>query len=178
MRIISGKYKGRKMLGHDIEGTRPTMDRVRESLFAMIQDYLKESIILDLFAGSGTLGIEALSNGAKFCYFNDKNKKCTSVINNNLDNLKEMNAEVLNKDYKEILKHFVKGNIKFNIIFLDPPYSEKIINEIIEYIIDNRLLLEDGIIIAEVNSDYIATEKIKIYKQRKFSDKEIIIFKK
>ena len=68
MRIISGKYKGKKLDGFDIEGTRPTMDRVKESLFGIIQNNLKDSICLDLFAGSGSLGIEALSNGASICY--------------------------------------------------------------------------------------------------------------
>ena len=70
MRIISGKYKGRVLAGFDIDGTRPTMDRVKESLFAIIQKYLKDSIVLDLFAGSGSLGIEALSNGSKKCFKN------------------------------------------------------------------------------------------------------------
>ena len=71
MRIISGKYKNKKLIGFDIEGTRPTMDRVKESVFGMIQNYLKNSVVLDLFAGSGSIGIEALSNGSSKCYFVD-----------------------------------------------------------------------------------------------------------
>ena len=78
MKIISGSLKGRKIIGYDIEGTRPTMDRVRESLFAMIQNHLPNSIVLDLFAGCATLGLEALSNGSKLCYFNDINKRADS----------------------------------------------------------------------------------------------------
>ena len=73
MRVISGKYKGKNLIGFDIDGTRPTMDRVKESLFGIIQNYIKDSVILDLFAGSGSLGIEALSNGASNCYFFDNN---------------------------------------------------------------------------------------------------------
>ena len=80
MRIISGKYKGKKLDGFDIEGTRPTMDRVKESLFGIIQNNLKDSICLDLFAGSGSLGIEALSNGASACYFVDKNKQILNIL--------------------------------------------------------------------------------------------------
>ena len=76
MRVISGKYKGKNLIGFDIDGTRPTMDRVKESLFASIQDYVSDSIVLDLFAGSGNLGIEAISNGASYCYFVDNNQIC------------------------------------------------------------------------------------------------------
>ncbi len=80
MRVISGKYKGKKLIGFDIDGTRPTMDRVKESLFGIIQNKIKDSIVLDLFAGSGSLGIEALSNGAKMCYFVDNNIELINII--------------------------------------------------------------------------------------------------
>ena len=87
MKIISGKYKGRNLQGFDIVGTRPTMDRVKESLFAMIQTWLNDAVVLDLFAGSGNLGIEALSQGAKYAYLVDKNRKAYRVIQNNISNL-------------------------------------------------------------------------------------------
>ena len=74
MRVISGSLKGRNIKGFNIEGTRPTMDRVKMSVFGSIQNYIKDSIVLDLFAGSGNLGIEAISNGCKYCYFIDNNK--------------------------------------------------------------------------------------------------------
>ena len=73
MRVISGKYKGKNLIGFDIDGTRPTMDRVKESLFGIIQNNIKNSVVLDLFAGSGSLGIEAISNGASEVYFIDNN---------------------------------------------------------------------------------------------------------
>ena len=83
MKIISGKYKGRVLEGFELKGTRPTMDRVKESLFAMIQNNILDSTVLDLFSGSGNLGIEALSEGAKFSYFVDSNKKACQTIKNN-----------------------------------------------------------------------------------------------
>ena len=83
VRVISGKYKGRILEGFNINGTRPTMDRVKESMFAMIQNNLKDKVVLDLFAGSGSLGIEALSNGAKLCYFVDNNKIAINTIKKN-----------------------------------------------------------------------------------------------
>ena len=87
MKIISGKYKGRNLQGFDIIGTRPTMDRVKESLFAMIQTWLNDAVVLDLFAGSGNLGIEALSQGAKYAYLVDKNRKAYRVIQNRISKL-------------------------------------------------------------------------------------------
>ena len=86
MKIISGKYKGRKLDGFDIDGTRPTMDRVKESLFGTIQNYLDNSIVLDLFSGSGNLGIEALSEGASKAYLVDNNKKAIEIIKKNITN--------------------------------------------------------------------------------------------
>ena len=87
MKIISGIYKGRNLDGYDLQGTRPTMERVKESLFATIQNYLDDSIVLDLFSGSGNLGIEALSQGAKYAYLVDANFKATTVIKNNISKI-------------------------------------------------------------------------------------------
>ena len=84
MKIISGKYKGKKIKGYDIEGTRPTMDRVKESIFGIIQGYVKDSVVLDLFAGSGSLGLEAISNGAKKLVLIDNNKKVCDVLKENI----------------------------------------------------------------------------------------------
>ena len=88
MRVISGTLKGRNIEGFNLDGTRPTMDRVKESLFASIQNYIEGATVLDLFAGSGNLGIEAISNGSDFVYFCDKNSEAVKVINKNLDNFK------------------------------------------------------------------------------------------
>jgi len=101
MRVISGKYKGKKLKGYDVDGTRPTMDRVKESLFGSIQNYIIDSKCLDLFCGSGALGIEALSNGAKECYFNDKNPGMIKILKENLKNID--NYIVSNKDYINFL---------------------------------------------------------------------------
>ena len=84
MKVISGIYKGRNILGYDIDGTRPTMERVKESVFAMIQNYLPDSIVLDLFSGSGNLAIEALSQGAREAYAIDSNFVAYKTINKNI----------------------------------------------------------------------------------------------
>ena len=145
MRVISGIYKGRNIQGFDILGTRPTMDRVKESMFAMIQNKIKGKVYLDLFAGSGSLGIEALSNGASKVYFVDNNPEVIKVLQKNLTGIE--GYEVINLDYNKALKSFRDLGIKFDGIILDPPYSRHFINKVLDFIYDNGLLNEDGIVI-------------------------------
>ena len=180
MRVISGKIKGRNILGFDISGTRPTMDRVKESVFAMIQDNLKERIVLDLFAGSGNLGIEALSNGALKVYFNDKNKKCIDIIQKNLNNFDLLNNSVItNMDYLKALDYYKDQRINFDLVFLDPPYKEHIISEIIGLLLDYNLLNDNGLVVCEVNNnDIYVNDKLLLYKERSYGNKKVIIYKK
>ena len=106
MRVISGTLKGRNIKGYDIDGTRPTMDRVKESLIGMIQNKIKDSICLDLFAGSGSVGLELLSNGANTCYFVDNNIKAIKVVEENIKNLNiKQYSKILNIDYKRSLNY-------------------------------------------------------------------------
>ena len=177
MKIISGKYKGRNLLGFDIDGTRPTMDRVKESLFAMIQDYLENSTILDLFSGSGNLGIEALSNGANIAYLVDNNRKAIETIKKNINTINIENANVLNLDYKKALLYFKENNIKFNVIFLDPPYKTDYIENSINLIDEYDLLEKNGIIICESSdlNKIIYSNSYKSIKDKKYGDKYIVI---
>lgn len=178
MKIISGKHKGKVIKGYDIVGTRPTMDRVKESLFAMIQDYVRESFVLDLFSGTGNLGIEALSNGASFCYFNDLNKKCTTLISKVLEEINEKDSsKVLNMDYKKALECFKENSVKFDLIFLDPPYKKNILNDVVKYIYDNGLLNENGLIVCEVDDLYLDIDYLEKIKEKKYGNKYIIIYK-
>ena len=178
MRVISGLYKGRVIDGFDIDGTRPTQDRVKESLFGSIQDYIEDAIVLDLFSGSGNLGIEALSNGAKECYFVDNNKEAIKVINSNLSKI-GITSNVINKDYRDALEYFKSNNIEFDLVFLDPPYKDDYIDCSIKYLLDNNLLNDNSIIVSEfennIKQDY---EELKIKKEKKFGYKKIVIFKK
>ena len=177
MRVISGKLKGRVLKGYNIEGTRPTMDRVKESLFAIIQGFLGDSIVLDLFAGSGNLGIEAISNGDSKCYFVDNNKECIKVINDNINTFKINNQSVvLNKDYLKALNDF---NVKFDIIFIDPPYKYNIKKELLDIILNNNLLNNNGIIVFEYSNDEeINNNNFKLLKNKKYGDKYISVYQK
>ena len=181
MRVISGSLKGRKLVGYDIEGTRPTMDRVKESLFASIYSYLDEAVVLDLFAGSGNLGIEAISNGASKCYFVDNNKKCISAIKSNLDNFGIMDrAFVLERDYHNALKYFGDNDIKFDIIFIDPPYKYEIKEELFKLIYEYDILVGDGIIVFEYQNDEEVNDSYNfgLIKNKKYGDKYVSIYKR
>lgn len=179
MKVISGLYKGRNIIGYDLDGTRPTMDRVKESLFAMIQDYVKDAVILDLFSGSGNLGIEALSNGAKEAYLVDSNHRAFNTIKTNIGNLNISNANVLNMDFKEALKHLNDLDKKFDIIFLDPPYKTDFIEKSILLIEEYNLLNNGGIIICENESlDRIVYPiTFKAIKDKKYGNKWVVILK-
>lgn len=179
MKIVSGSLKGRQLEGYLLKGTRPTMDRVKESLFAMIQDYIVDSICLDLFAGSGNLGIEAISQGARKVYFNDNDYKAKIIIDKNIDNLDiKSYCNILNMDYTKALESL--KNIKFNLIFLDPPYATNYIEKSIELIEKYDLLSDDGLIVCESN-DYnkiIYNEIYSKFKEKKYGDKWVVILRK
>lgn len=178
MRVISGILKGKNIEGYSISGTRPTMDRVKESVFSTIQDSIKNSVVLDLFAGSGQLGIEAISNGSKLCYFIDNNKEATNTIKKNIEllNIKDKSI-VLNYDYKKSLNYFKDNNIKFNIIFVDPPYDYDVLDKVISKILEYNLLEKKGILVIEhtkeIKGDY---KDLYLYKAKKYGYKYINIY--
>lgn len=123
MRIVAGKRKGLVIKSIDSDSTRPTRDMVREALFSILTNKIMDSKFLDLFAGSGAIGIEALSRGATEAFFADTNPKCIAVIKENLEKAKfNEQAKVFNSDYKLVLKK-LQGN-KFDIIYIDPPYNK------------------------------------------------------
>ena len=180
MKVLSGLLKGRKIEGYNIEGTRPTMDRVKESLFGMIQDYIKDSIVLDLFAGSGQLGIEAISNGAKLCYFIDNNIEVIKILNKNINNLKiKEQSKVILSDWKKSLNDFANQNIKFDLIFVDPPYDYDVYEKILEKVSNLNLLNKNGLIILEHHNLKLKDKynDLILYKQKKYGNKSVNIYK-
>lgn len=174
MRIISGEFKSRRFKDLSVEGTRPTMERVKESLFSMIDFLLPDATVLDLFAGSGSLGFEALSRGSKHVYFNDFNRLCTNYIKE-VSGLLNVNdrVSISNLDYKKFLRELKE---KIDIIILDPPYK-KDINEVLEEINKYNILNQSGIIICEVDNLNINLVGYQIYKEKKYGDKYIVILK-
>ena len=153
MRVIAGIAK--RIPLKTIEGldTRPTTDRIKETLFNMISQYLADSRFLDLFSGSGGIGIEALSRGASSAVFVEQNPKAVTCIKDNLKITKlESKAEVLSIDVLSALRR-LEGQKQFDYIFMDPPYNQLLEKQVLEYLKDSSLLSEDALIIVEASLD-------------------------
>ena len=176
MRVISGYLKGRELLGYNVETTRPTMSRVKESMFASIQNYIDNSIVLDLFCGTGSLGIEALSMGASRCYFVDNNKDILRYLNKNINN----KSMIISKDYRDSLLYFKNNNIKFNIILVDAPYKMEVMEEVIELVTKYDLLLDNGILVLEYSFDKLKDKysNLELIRSKKYGDKYVNIYRK
>jgi 16S rRNA (guanine(966)-N(2))-methyltransferase RsmD len=151
MRVISGKAKGINLKTLKDLSIRPTTDKVKESIFNIIQFDIKGSVVLDLFAGSGALGIEALSRGAKLAVFVDKDRQALNIIRENLKNTKLTdNSIIIAGDYEKFLQKN-QANLTFDIVFLDPPYKQELINIVINKLIACKMLADTAIIICESN---------------------------
>ncbi len=177
MRVVAGKYKRTPLKTIESLSTRPTKDMVKEALFSSI--YIDENTsFLDLFSGSGAIGIEALSRGAKEVYFNDLNKDAVKVIKENLSKLKE-NRIVYNLNYDSCLLK-LKGE-QFNYIFLDPPYAFKEYEVVFKLIDEYNLLKVDGKIIVEVKKDVELLDSMyqfNKYKEKKYGISKLIYYRR
>ena len=180
MRVISGNARGRKLVSLEGNNTRPTLDRVKEALFNIIQFDIADKTVLDLFAGSGAIGIEAISRGAKFATFCDNSREAIEIIKTNVKNTRcSDKALILEQDFTRALKYLAKNDKKFDIIYLDPPYKTKLANTAIDIILELNLLSKDGIIILETDDtnkeEEIRNKPIQIFDKRKYG-RAILIF--
>ena len=180
MRVISGTARGTKLNSIDSINTRPTLDRVKESLFNILQNNIENTAVLDLFAGSGAIGIEFLSRGANRAYFCEKSHESAKMIYQNLKKTRlENKSEILEKDYKKCLIDFAEKNIKFDIIFIDPPYKMDIAGDAVKQIISLDLLNKSGIMIIETDEkerDLKELEilQVEVYDLRKYGRAHLI----
>ena len=178
MRIIAGKYKRtpiKTLSGDDV--TRPTRDMVKEAFFSTIDIY-SDTNFLDLFSGSGSIGLEAISRGADRVVFNDLNKDAVKIIQSNLDKLYER-REVYNLDYQECLKK-LEGS-KFDYIYCDPPYGFNAYEDIFFYVEKYELLNKEGIMIMEVRKDTDLKDEylgLKLYKEKRYGISKLLYYKK
>ena len=180
MRVIAGKARSLKLKTIDDMSTRPTTDRIKETLFNMLNPYIPGARFLDLFAGSGAIGIEALSRGAESATFVENNRKCVDCIKDNLKHTKLMDdAVVLNKTAQMALEE-LRNKEPFDIIFMDPPYDNLYEKDILYRLQDYGMVNEDTIIIVEASLDtdfgYIDDIGYEIFKNKVYkSNKHVFI---
>ena len=179
MRIISGKYRGKEVFGYQLEGTRPTQDRIKESLFAMIQNEVGDAKVLDLFAGTGNLGLEALSNGARHCTFVDNNQKAVQTIKKNIHNLNIPTDQhkVILSDYQAFLN---QDKESYDVIFLDPPYRYTVLPELLNDLVTKEKITSGGIVVCEYEQGNLIelVQNLVQIKDRKYGYKRITIYKR
>ncbi len=175
MRINAGKFRNHNIEMTNLDTTRETSDKVRQAIFNLIGQFFDGEVVLDLFAGSGAMGLEALSRGASKAVFNDINKKaldCTkrNALKLHVDNI----CEFYNLDYKEYLNN---AKEVFDIIFLDPPYKMNNVDEILCLIKDNNMLNKNGIIAFEMEKNTNPkSEYFEILKDRSYGIKRVVIY--
>ena len=182
MRIIGGKARGTKLYTLEGDNTRPTLDRVKESLFNIIQTEIPDSVFLDLFSGSGAIGLEAASRGARKVILCDKSKDAFQIIKKNIEKTHmEEQTECYHLSYEKVLE--TKINEKLDIIYIDPPYKTDLIYESLKIILSKELLNDDSLIIIETDEEERIIEKIKkieldIVDQRKYGRAHLIFLKR
>lgn len=160
MRVISGKYKRRNLKAVPGNNTRPTTDKNKENMFNIIGPYFEGGNVLDLFAGSGGLGIEALSRGMDHLYAVDQNYQAFLTVKENLEslNIQKSEAQVFKMSCFKALEKFVEDKIIFDLVLLDPPYGKGFVPKVIHMLIENNLLNKEAVLVAEEVNDVILDE--------------------
>ena len=180
MRIISGKYKGQSLVSFQADHIRPTTDRVKESMFNIIQAAIPDAKVVDLFSGTGSLGIEALSRGAQSVVFVEKNKKSIAILEKNLEKLKVSEPfQIVNKEVLSYLKSY--AGEAFDVVFADPPFTEQMAHDVILAVDTSKVMGESTLFLIEsgrrekVLDDY---PHLTRYDVREFGDKYLSFFRR
>lgn len=179
MRVIAGKYKSRQLKSVKSNLTRPTTDRNKENMFNIIGPYFDGGVVLDLFAGSGGLGIEALSRGCLKLYSVDNQYAAFQVIKENFMMLKLENAKVYKLDYRKALKRFANEKIKFDLVLLDPPYGKELVNDILDFLITNEMLNDQCIVVVEElkEVEFKSFDGLELFKKNDYGITALNVFR-
>lgn len=177
MRVIGGRYRGMKLAEFSTAGIRPTADRVKESLFNILYEKTVNASVLDLFCGSGNLGIECLSRGAESVHFNDISRESIAVLKKNLSRLKDTSAcKITNSDFAVCLKSAAKQS--YDLIFIDPPYKLEAGVEALKIIGAKNLLKEGGVAVLERDRPFDGEiVGLRMYDERKYGITYLSFFK-
>lgn len=164
MRVISGIYRGKPLASPKSDNIRPTGDKVKQALFTKLQFFVKDAVVLDLFCGSGALGIEAISQGAKKVYFVDKDRRSIALTKKNLESIKE-EYKVMNCDYSVALS---KIEEKLDLILIDPPYASGVYDRVLALIQEKDLLGDNGIVVCEHPNELSINSSLEIFDKKRY----------
>lgn len=154
MRIISGIRRGKRLITLEGQNTRPTLERVKQSIFDTLQFKIQGRVVLDLFAGSGQMGLEALSRGAEFCYFNDMDKRACKVIDQNIKACRfEKMSKLTCQSYEQCVKILKIQAVKPSLVFIDPPYGHGMANNSLELLLQSGVLEQGALLVLECGID-------------------------
>lgn len=163
MRVISGEFRGRRLKAVPGSKTRPTTDKVKESMFNIIGPYFESGLALDLFAGTGGLGIESLSRGMDTCIFIEQDVKALQTVRENVQslNLSRDRAEIYKNDARKALDLLAARGLKFDLVFIDPPYQKTdLYAQVFDKLIEHDLLADGAYIVAEHTADLALPDRI------------------
>ena len=183
MRIITGKARGIKLNTLEGENTRPTSERAKEAVFSMIQFDLEGREVLDLFAGSGQMGLEAVSRGAASATFIDKSKDAAKIISQNMEKTKlSESCRLFNSDVNDFIR-VTRGRKKYDVVFIDPPYALRAVVPTLKALLEADMLKPTSIVVCEseesdiFESDAAFAEKFEVIKRAKYGMAHITIVK-
>ena len=182
MRVVSGKYRGLKLFSPEDKAIRPTTDRLKETLFNVISPYISECNFLDLFAGSGAIGIEAASRGAKSVTFVEQDKQAFELLSKNVKLAKGLieNVSLINDSVENVLLLLSKKSKQFDVVFLDPPYYKGYEETILQLVCELNIIADDGIIIVEQGAETAMIELggLTCFKQKHFKTTSFIFYRR
>lgn len=165
MRIIAGAYKGRKLYPPADSSVRPTPDRVKEALFSILGNRIWNATVVDLFSGSGNLGLEALSRGARKCYFCDNSKESIRLIHKNVAHCKaEQLSQIIAGDYRNALAQLKE---QADIVFVDPPYHKELWNDVMATLNGNNTMNPKGVVVLEHPKETVFPQELSGFRKIK-----------
>ncbi len=182
MRVVAGVARSLKLCAPEGMDTRPTSDRTKETLFNVLQDELPDCNFLDLFSGSGAIGIEALSRGAKRAVFVENSKTALACIESNLEHTKFVDKSLVLRQDVFVSLQFLEFKETFDVVFMDPPYNKELEQRVLEYLTMSSIITQDTLIVVEaaLNTDfsYLSSLGYEIIKEKKYKNNKHVFIQK
>ncbi len=179
MRVIAGKFKGHKLVSFDAGHIRPTTDRVKESLFNKWSRYIEDATVLDLFCGTGSLGVEALSRGAEFVEFVDSNEKSLRILRENVKKIGLKEGFHITK--QDAIRFLETSTLQFGLILIDPPFTKSMAHDVLTALSKSSVLVQGGLVAIEsgtkerIEDDY---SSLRLYDRKEFGDKTLSLYER